>query len=451
MNQNTVRTFRAQDPKAALDIVKAMMGPDAIIISTREVGGNFFKKGEIEITAALPQQQKPSENKRAQNQAKAAYGTPSPEPMAKEPSTHDWFFKEWESANNPMALQLKEEVEAEEQPILPVPVKKKAKPAQKAKVISPEEEEPVDLESIEPKNLRSSNAAPTSQLAQNAQALLAAAQQSISPQKPASQEVSSPMYTHMPPHARQLMRELQRKGLTEQLAEDIIDSSLTAETTQSHKLLRQEVASALRHRLHAMTPPWKTQRRKVMALVGPTGVGKTTTIAKIAARAIIESGLSVALISIDTFRIGATEQLKRYGEIMAAPAFICRNEDELRDALEQTSQCDLVLIDTAGRADKSSILKQAQILESIPEIEVYLTLSLASGPMQMAGTVSRYRTTSRKGVIMTKLDESFSPGSLFSAEIGPSTPICCYTDGQTVPEDLHEANSHKLVSEILAS
>ena len=259
------------------------------------------------------------------------------------------------------------------------------------------------------------------------------------------------MYTHMPPHARQLMRELQRQGLTEELAEDIIDSSLTTETTQSHKLLRQEVASALRHRLHAMTPPWKTQRRKVMALVGPTGVGKTTTIAKIAARAIIESGLSVALISIDTFRIGATEQLKRYGEIMAAPAFICRNEDELREALAQTAQCDLVLIDTAGRADKSSILKQAQLLESIPEIEVYLTLSLASGPAQMAGTVSRYRTTARKGVVMTKLDESFSPGSIHAAEITPSTPICCYTDGQTVPEDLHEANTHKLVSEILAS
>jgi flagellar biosynthesis GTPase FlhF len=89
---------------------------------------------------------------------------------------------------------------------------------------------------------------------------------------------------------------------------------------------------------------------------------------------------------------------------MAAPAFICRNAEELKDALEQTAQCDLVLIDTAGRADKGSILKQAQLLESFPDIEVYLTLSLASGPTQMAGTVSRYRTTQRHGTIMTKLD-----------------------------------------------
>ena len=93
MNQNTVRTFRAQDPKAALDIVKAMMGPEAIIISTREVGGNFFKKGEIEITAALPHQQKPSDNKRAQNKAKAAYGaTPTPAP-AKNPAPTIGFSK----------------------------------------------------------------------------------------------------------------------------------------------------------------------------------------------------------------------------------------------------------------------------------------------------------------------------------------------------------------------
>ena len=222
---------------------------------------------------------------------------------------------------------------------------------------------------------------------------------------------------------------MQRQGLTEELAEDIIDSSLTTETTQSHKLLRQEVASALRHRLHAMTPPWKTQRRKVMALVGPTGVGKTTTIAKIAARAIIESGLSVALISIDTFKLEPPSSLSVTVQFMAAPAFICRNEDELREALAQTAQCDLVLIDTAGRTDKL-YFKTSPTFGEYPEIEVYLTLGLASGPAQMAGTVSRYRTTARKGVVMTKLDESFSPGSIYAAEITPSTPICCYTDGQ---------------------
>ena len=454
MNQNTVRTFRAQDPKAALDIVKAMMGPDAIIISTREVGGNLFKRGEIEISAAMPHESPPKkENKRAKKQALAAYGSANtPSPNDETSNRNDWIFEEWENSNNALGLEAEREVLPQEKPLLQVPVISKTDQQKIVKALSTEDEEPVDLESIEPKNMRSTFTRPFSSLAENAQALLAATQEHTTPpQKPASQEAGSSIYAHMPPHARQLMRELQRKGLTEELAEDIIDSSLSPQTTQSHKLLRKEVAAALRNRLHAMTPPWKTQRRKVMALVGPTGVGKTTTIAKIAARAIIESSLSVALISIDTFRIGATEQLKRYGDIMAAPAFVCRNAEELKDALEQTSQCDLVLIDTAGRADKSSILKQAQLLESFPEIEVYLTLSLASGPMQMAGTVSRYRTTSRNGVIMTKLDESFSPGSLFSAEICPSSPICCYTDGQTVPEDLHAPDSQKLVSEILAT
>ena len=249
----------------------------------------------------------------------------------------------------------------------------------------------------------------------------------------------------MPPHARQLMRELQRKGLSEELAEDVIECALNPQTVHSHQTLRKEVAAALRKRLPTMTPPWKTQRRKIMALVGPTGVGKTTTIAKIAARAIIESRLSVALISIDTFRIGAAEQLKRYGEIMSAPTYICRNEEELAEAIEQTKDCDLVLVDTAGRADKSSITKQTAVLQSVPGLEIYLTLSSACGYLQMAGAVSTYRVAEHKGIILTKIDESFSPGSIFAAEIAPSNPVCCFTDGQTVPEDLHPADSKALV------
>ena len=448
MNHNTVRTFRAQDPKAALDIVKAMMGPDAVIISTREVGGSLFKRGEIEITAALPAQKpKSKENKRAQKKAAAAYGPSNePTPVSKHPAfTKDdnWIFEEWESANNPMPLENKPQ-EAKQNPAFPLTANAKLKQDVN------EDPEPYNIEDIEPRNLRFNNQGEKSILAQNAQALIAATKSQTLPQKP-SKAIPSPElpYSHMPPHARQLMRELQRKGLSEEIAEDIIECRLTPQTCHSNQTLRKEVAAAMRKRLPAMTPPWKTQRRKIMALVGPTGVGKTTTIAKIAARAIIESRLSVALISIDTFRIGAAEQLKRYGEIMSAPTFICRNEDELAEAIEQTQDCDLVLVDTAGRADKSSILKQTGILQRIPELEIYLTLSAACGYLQMAGAASTYRMAAHKGVIITKIDESFSPGSIFAAEISPSTPLCCYTDGQTVPEDLHQADSQKLVDLIL--
>ena len=129
--------------------------------------------------------------------------------------------------------------------------------------------------------------------------------------------------------------------------------------------LRKEVAAAVRKRLPAMTPPWKTQHEN-HSVGGPAGVGKPPSPK--CSTSNHQSRLSVALISIDTFRIRAAEQ-SAYGKIMSAPTFICRNEDELSEAIEQTQDCDLVLVDTADGPTKA-IIKQTGILQRIPGLEI---------------------------------------------------------------------------------
>ena len=120
------------------------------------------------------------------------------------------------------------------------------------------------------------------------------------------------------------------------------------------------------------------QDRRVVALVGPTGVGKTTTIAKIAARALLESGLRVALITVDTYRIGACEHLGRYGEIMGVKTQVARDATSLAAAVAR-ADADLVLIDSAGRSDAETIANQMGLLRAAPGVEMHLVLSAASG------------------------------------------------------------------------
>ena len=186
----------------------------------------------------------------------------------------------------------------------------------------------------------------------------------------------------------------------------------------------------------------------IFALVGPTGVGKTTTIAKLAARYALEHGTEgIALVTTDNYRIGAQEQLRTYGRILGTPVKVANNAEELRNILKGLYDKDLVLIDTAGMSQRDvklteqfSMLSEGSIL-----IKSYLVISASSQQQVLDETVHAYKKAFLDGCIITKLDETLSLGGALATILQHKLPISYTSNGQRVPEDLHRASAIELV------
>lgn len=188
----------------------------------------------------------------------------------------------------------------------------------------------------------------------------------------------------------------------------------------------------------------------VVALVGPTGTGKTTTIAKLAARYAQKYGADqVALITIDSYRIGAYEQLATYGKIIGCAVKKAQTEQELSDLMYQFRNKRLVLIDSAGFGQRDSrLIKQLDTLNlhSCANIKKYLVLQANTQYQVMNRTIRAYKQISLQGCIFTKLDECYSLGEAISAAIEHRLAIGYITDGQRVPEDIKVAEGKYLIS-----
>lgn len=188
----------------------------------------------------------------------------------------------------------------------------------------------------------------------------------------------------------------------------------------------------------------------VVSLIGPTGVGKTTTIAKLAARFALRHGRrSVALVTTDSYRIGAHEQLRTYGRILGVPVQVASDSDELTHVLEHSSQHKLTLIDTAGVSHRD--MRLAEQLSTLKvdgsPIKNYLVLS-ATGQRSLQDDVIRaFAPAGLQGCILTKIDEAASLGEILSVLIQHKLPIAYVSDGQKVPDNLHKARGKLLVRE----
>jgi flagellar biosynthetic protein FlhF len=179
-------------------------------------------------------------------------------------------------------------------------------------------------------------------------------------------------------------------------------------------------------------------RQQRISLVGPTGVGKTTTLAKIAAHYLSRHGGRIGLITIDTYRIAAVEQLKVYGEIMRLPLEVVIAPQELDLALEKFRDADLVLIDTAGRSPKNGleIKELATFLRPELEIENHLLLPVAARERELEEIIRQFSVVPISNFIFTKIDECDQLGVLLNIHYKNDMPISFLTNGQRVPEDL---------------
>ncbi|MFP6764526.1 MAG: hypothetical protein VB858_12940, partial [Planctomycetaceae bacterium] len=233
--------------------------------------------------------------------------------------------------------------------------------------------------------------------------------------------------------ARELMCALRDKGSAEQIADPAESLSFLASMVESEVRCSSPITPRPGH-------------RKVVALVGPTGVGKTTTIAKLAANFRLRDGIRMGLVTVDTYRIAAVEQLRTYAEIIDLPMKVVTTPLEMRQALEELSGLDLVLIDTAGRSPRDDLKiqeLQSLLLEADVD-EVHVVMSLTASVRSIRMTCDQFAAVSPTALILTKLDEAPGMGSLLSVARQVSLPVSYLTTGQDVPEDIESAEPQRV-------
>jgi flagellar biosynthesis protein FlhF len=212
--------------------------------------------------------------------------------------------------------------------------------------------------------------------------------------------------------------------------------------------LREAVESSL-----PIAPPIPAVRgtRRLVALVGPTGVGKTTTVAKLAANFKLVHGLQPGLVTVDTYRIAAVEQLRTYAEIIDLPLAVATAPNEMRQAIDKLGNVDLVLIDTAGRSprDEVKIRELAEFLAEARPDEVHLVLSAVAGERSLRAAVERFAIARADRLILTKLDEADGLGGVLAVIGQADRPVSYLTTGQAVPDDIEPADRRRLARLIL--
>ena len=190
---------------------------------------------------------------------------------------------------------------------------------------------------------------------------------------------------------------------------------------------------------------------KVIFFVGPTGVGKTTTIAKLAANYSLNEGKSVGLISADTYRIAAVEQLKTYCDILSLPIEVIYEAKEIHNAIDKLKGKDLILVDTAGRSHKNeNQIKELQyLLNEVEDKDIYLVVSCTSKNTDLKEIIKTYEFLSDYKIILTKLDEATTYGTILNTVVHTRRPLSYITTGQSVPDDIEIISVDKIVSLLL--
>ena len=247
------------------------------------------------------------------------------------------------------------------------------------------------------------------------------------------------------PQQANLWRRLQRIGLSGPLSRDLL--ALTTEIEEP----RQAWSMLLAHLARMIATPEiePLEEGGVIAMVGPAGMGKTTTLAKLAARYVLKYGAhNIALVSMDSYRIGAQEQLKTLGRILNVPVTHVDPGQSLANALDPLLRKRVVLIDTAGLQASDPALRLQ--LESLAgrgiKSKNYLVLATTSQKQVLTAAYHSYKRCGLAGCILTKLDETASLGEVLSLAISHELPVAYLTDGPRIPDDLHLPRRHQLVS-----
>ncbi len=247
------------------------------------------------------------------------------------------------------------------------------------------------------------------------------------------------------------------RSLCERVAKQLKTGVTDGKSTDKAVITRDLVEAELQQCIETMVPPAPdvvldtTGRPTVIALVGPTGVGKTTTLAKLAANFKLREGRSVGLITIDTYRIAAVEQLRTYADILKIPLVAVNTPDEIVVAIAGMKACDVILIDTAGRSqrDELRVNELSQFLAAAKPDQVHLVLSSTSREEIIREAATKFASLGVKHVIFTKLDEAVGFGVILNVLNDVGLHVSYLTNGQAVPDDIEVGSASRVARLIL--
>lgn len=231
----------------------------------------------------------------------------------------------------------------------------------------------------------------------------------------------------------------------ETLLEDCRKSAAFEMDETNENVAREVIRTCIVNRISIQ--PY-SPNQKVIVFVGPTGVGKTTTIAKLAARATLNEGKRVGLVSADTYRIAAVEQLRTYSDILNIPLRVIYQPEEIADAIQELQHLDLIMVDTAGRShrDEQQVGELKRLLSNISEKEIYLLLSCTTRQQDIRDILEKYSFLEDFKVIITKVDEATAFGTLVNVPVMTRKSISFMTTGQSVPDDIEAVTVDKIMN-----
>ena len=405
-----VKRFEAADMAEALRLVKHELGPNAVILSTRQIkkgGGAFgiFGRSFVEVTAAVD---------------RAAVDMPRPAPQPRPPAATSVRATTSDVADMTHVLDpLQRDVEVMKDLLQQLALKERLAP-------------PVNLHGLE--------------------------REFTVVKRMVEQLVRQQQDSAMPLFAATLMPCYQRllaSGMDETLARHLVEkaqNSLEPDRLSEVASVQEHVARLVLKSTPASSPLQAQAGEPIVAaFVGPTGVGKTTTIAKLAAHYALGDKRKVALVTLDTYRVAAVEQLRIFAKIIGLPVDIVLTADELKHVLARHRDKEIVLIDTAGRSQRD-VLQMGELTAFFTEnhhIGVHLVLSSTASMPNLSDTVARFKPLGLASLVFTKLDESTVFGPLLSTALHAQLPMSYFTTGQRVPEDIEVATPERVVDLIL--
>lgn len=432
-----IKRFVAKDMRTALQEVKDFLGPDAIILSNKKVAEG------VEIVAAIDQE--------AQASAKAPVAAKPAQPrFVAAVADDDADIAEptevpADSLKALLARQMIKQQVSQGAAVKPAP----AQPV-RAAAFERQTSGTSSIQGINPLQLTELSKQQEQQAKLVQQQMDAMRNEMLSMRQLLQHQVSGLMWQDLArrePVRALVIENLQQLGLSEQVADQLAcfmpEDLNTADAWQAAlELLSGQLST---------TNDDILRRGGVVALVGPTGVGKTTTVAKLAAEFAKRHGADqVALITTDSYRIGAFEQLATFGRIIGCPVKQAKDSDELSLLINQLQQRKLILIDTAGMSQRDVRLAEklaTLVHNSRVKIKSYLVLSATAQSRVMQESVAHFKRIPLSGCIFTKLDECLSLGEVINVAIANALPVSYLTNGQRVPEDIAVADAHALVQQ----
>ena len=258
----------------------------------------------------------------------------------------------------------------------------------------------------------------------------------------------------MDPDVLSLYASLIRNGVADEYAKVFLErgGAFKEQAKDSANRLRAGTIGEIKRALKVVKPfEVDSGKRTITALIGTTGVGKTTTIAKLTAQLMLNAGKKVGLVSVDGYRIGALEQLRTYANILGVPCFPAFNRKDLSFALKRLEEKDVVLIDTAGQSqyDTSRMVELKKMMTNDVEINCHLLLSAAASESEMSRTAMNFSSLRYQSYIFTKIDEAGACGSIINQIMRLDRPVSFITTGQNVPEDIETADREKIIGLLL--